>query len=251
MGTGSITPYVDVAQLVLYLFWIFFAGLIYYLVRENHREGYPMETVNGRGTITGFPVPEPKTYLLTHGGEFSAPNGKVEGRSFAAEPVYPWTGAPLEPTGDPMLAGVGPGAWAERADEVDPMLDGSPKIVPLRAAADFDVSHADVDPRGLSVIGADGETGGTVRDLWLDKAESIFRYLEVEAGNGRRVLLPMNFARVRKDGVYVKSVFGRHFADVPGTRSAEQITLLEEEKIMAYYGAGTLYAHPSRQEPLL
>ncbi|MFN9102251.1 MAG: photosynthetic reaction center subunit H, partial [Betaproteobacteria bacterium] len=29
MGTGAITGYVDVAQLVLYVFWIFFAGLIY------------------------------------------------------------------------------------------------------------------------------------------------------------------------------------------------------------------------------
>jgi len=26
--------------------------------------------------------------------------------------------------------------------------------------------------------------------------------------------------------------------------------MLEEEKIMAYYGAGTLYADPFRQEPL-
>ena len=51
MGTGAITQYVDVAQLVLYAFWIFFAGLVYYLVRENHREGYPMETEDGRGVI--------------------------------------------------------------------------------------------------------------------------------------------------------------------------------------------------------
>jgi photosynthetic reaction center H subunit len=29
------------------------------------------------------------------------------------------------------------------------------------------------------------------------------------------------------------------------------VTLLEEEKIMGYYGAGTLYAEPSRAEPLL
>jgi photosynthetic reaction center H subunit len=29
------------------------------------------------------------------------------------------------------------------------------------------------------------------------------------------------------------------------------VTFLEEEKICAYYGAGTLYAHPSRMEPLL
>ena len=39
MGTGAITQYVDVAQIVLYMFWLFFAGLIYYLLRENHREG--------------------------------------------------------------------------------------------------------------------------------------------------------------------------------------------------------------------
>ena len=39
MGTGAITQYVDVAQIVLYMFWAFFAGLIYYLVREGHREG--------------------------------------------------------------------------------------------------------------------------------------------------------------------------------------------------------------------
>jgi photosynthetic reaction center H subunit len=48
MGTGAITQYIDVAQLVLYLFWIFFAGLIYYLRRENQREGYPMETDGGQ-----------------------------------------------------------------------------------------------------------------------------------------------------------------------------------------------------------
>ena len=35
MATGAITGYVDVAQIVLYVFWAFFAGLIYYLLREN------------------------------------------------------------------------------------------------------------------------------------------------------------------------------------------------------------------------
>ena len=30
MQTGAITQYVDVAQLVLYMFWIFFFGLIYF-----------------------------------------------------------------------------------------------------------------------------------------------------------------------------------------------------------------------------
>ncbi|NBY70172.1 MAG: photosynthetic reaction center subunit H, partial [Betaproteobacteria bacterium] len=30
---GNITGYVDLAQILLYVFWIFFAGLIYYLVQ--------------------------------------------------------------------------------------------------------------------------------------------------------------------------------------------------------------------------
>jgi len=51
MGIGAITTSLDVAQLVLYAFWIFFAGLTYYLVRENHREGYPMDHDSG-DTIT-------------------------------------------------------------------------------------------------------------------------------------------------------------------------------------------------------
>jgi photosynthetic reaction center H subunit len=41
------------------------------------------------------------------------------------------------------------------------------------------------------------------------------------------------------------------FGNVPGTKSAQEITLLEEEKIMAYFGAGLLYAEPSRLEPPL
>ncbi|MFZ9390155.1 MAG: photosynthetic reaction center subunit H, partial [Polynucleobacter sp.] len=39
MGTGAITQYVDVAQLALYAFWVFFAILIYYLTIESKREG--------------------------------------------------------------------------------------------------------------------------------------------------------------------------------------------------------------------
>jgi len=34
--TGAITGYIDVAQLTLYAFWIFFAGLVFYLRRERN-----------------------------------------------------------------------------------------------------------------------------------------------------------------------------------------------------------------------
>ena len=44
MGTGAITGYIDVAQIALYVFWGFFAALIYYLHQEDKREGYPLES---------------------------------------------------------------------------------------------------------------------------------------------------------------------------------------------------------------
>jgi photosynthetic reaction center H subunit len=252
MGTGAITQYVDVAQLVLYLFWIFFAGLIYYLVREGHREGYPMETENGRGVITGWPVPQPKTYLLPHGGEASYPNDKVSPQQLLAEPSHRWAGAPMVPTGNPMLVGVGPGAYADRADVPDMTFDGHVKIVPLRVAPHYDVSSKDRDPRGLPVKGDDGAVAGTVRELWLDQSEHMFRYLEVELiGGGRTVMLPMGWARIRREEVKVHSILSHQFAQVPALKNPDQITFLEEEKIMAYYGGGTLYAEPSRQEPLV
>ena len=253
MGFGAITQYVDVAQLVLYAFWAFFFGLIYYLVRENHREGYPMETDgHARGVITGWPVPEPKTYRLAHGGEVSVPNDRRSPQTLNAEPTHGWIGAPLVPTGNPLTAGVGPGAWADRADEPDLDEHGHAKIVPLRAAADFSVAGPDIDPRGLPVIGADGEEAGRVTDLWVDRMEVMFRYLEVKLpGVERTVLVPVNFTRIGRDAVRVKAILSSQFAGVPPTRHPEQITLLEEEKITAYFGAGTLYAEPGRAEALL
>jgi photosynthetic reaction center H subunit len=253
METGALTSYFDVAQLVLYMFWIFFAGLIYYLVRENHREGYPLEKEEGRSSaVKGWPIPGPKVFKLAHGGEAVVPNAPST-RPLMAEPAHAWRGAPLVPTGiNPMLDGVGPGSWVERSDVPDMDFEGAVKIVPLRVATDFRISDKDADPRGLPVVGDDGETGGTVVDLWVDKAESLFRYIEVElTGGARRVLLPMNFARIKKDRVAVKSILGHQFAHVPGTKSADQVTQLEEEKIMAYFGAGTLYAEPSRVDPLV
>jgi photosynthetic reaction center H subunit len=254
MGTGAITQTVDVAQLVLYLFWIFFAGLVYYLVRENHREGYPMETDGPRQQhITGWPVPQPKTYKLANGTEVSAPTGLPDPHTYSAEPGHAYAGAPLVPVGDPMLAGVGPGAYARRADVPDVDPEGHFRIVPMRDAAGFGVAGRDTDPRGLDVVGADGQLGGTVVDLWIDRCEMMARYIEVEtptASGPRRALLPMNFARVGRDRVKVQSILGHQFAQVPTLRMPDRVTLLEEEQIVAYFGAGTLYAEPTRSEPL-
>ena len=60
MQAGEITGYIDVAQVTLYAFWVFFAGLIIYLRSEDKREGYPLES-DRRVTVQGFPpVPSPR-----------------------------------------------------------------------------------------------------------------------------------------------------------------------------------------------
>ncbi len=258
MLRGSITSYVDVAQVTLYAFFIFFAGLILYLRREDKREGYPLEPDRPNNILVqGFPeIPKPKTFLLPHGGTYSAPSRKVDRRPVRAEPVAPWPGAPLEPLGDPMLDGVGPAAYAERADVPELMLDGKPLIVPMRAATDTFVAHEDVDPRGLDVVAADRRVAGKVCDLWVDLAEPQIRYLEVEVADteaGRHVLLPIGFAHIdaRQGKVFVQSLFSRHFAHVPGLQSPDQVTKREEDRITAYFASGKLYGSPSRLGPLL
>ena len=256
MGTGAITSYIDVAQIALYAFWIFFAGLIYYLHREGKREGYPLESDRSPNiTVQGWPpVPKPKAYLLADGRTVMSPNFRKSGQPLNGTPSTNHLGSPLEPNGDPMLAAIGPGSYADRADIADTTVEGALRIVPLRVAPDFDVAGQDPDPRGMPVIGADGHIGGTVRDLWVDRAEVLFRYLEVEVpvtGGSRRVLLPINFTRIGDRQVKVRAILAAQFAQVPGTRNPEAVTLLEEDKIMGYYGGGTLYATPQRQEPLL
>ena len=258
MYSGAITANIDVAQVVLYMFWVFFAGLVYYLHRENKREGYPLESGSdiGRHRYEGFPAtPEPKTFTLIGGETWQAP-GPNSARQVltGGEMTSRVPGSPIVPIGNPMLAGVGPGAYAQRADVPDMTFEGALRIVPLRLADGYDVDHHDPDPRGLPVLGADNLVGGTVVDLWVDRSEAIFRYLEVKvdaANGGRTVLLPMNFARVNQRHVEARSILAAHFADVPGLRHDDRITRLEEDKVMAYYGAGTLYATPARQEPLL
>jgi photosynthetic reaction center H subunit len=150
-----------------------------------------------------------------------------------------------------MLAAVGPGAYSNREDVPEMTWHGKPLIQPLRIASDYTVAVQDVDPRGLPVMAGDGKQGGTVKDIWIDSAEMMFRYLEVEIPDGRTVLLPIAFSVIRRNQVEVHSVYARHFAAVPALRNPNQVTKLEEEKISAYYGGGTLYADVKRSEPLI
>ena len=49
----SFTNSMDFAQIVLYAFWVFFALLVYYLRREDKREGYPLDVIACGGAQDG------------------------------------------------------------------------------------------------------------------------------------------------------------------------------------------------------
>jgi photosynthetic reaction center H subunit len=258
MHTGELTRYIDVAQVVLYGFWIFFAALVIYLRMEDKREGYPLESDRTNRTkrvrVVGWPeMPAPKTFLLPHGGSVQVPNGKRDTRDIAAVPVGAPLGGPLEPTGNPMVDGVGPAAWAQRADVPDLTIDNEPKIVPLRAAPGFDVESRDPDPRGMRAVGCDEVAGGVVCDVWVDRSEPQIRYFEVQVSAVKKVLLPVNFTKIDagKQRIAVRSILAAQFADVPGHSDPDLVTMREEDRIMAYYGSGNLYATPARSEPFI
>ncbi|NBN76677.1 photosynthetic reaction center subunit H [Microvirga tunisiensis] len=258
--TGSVVGSIDVAQLVLYAFWIFFAGLIWYLRGEDRREGYPLED-DVTGAYDKRPwlfVPDRKTFVLPFGqGTRQVPDLKRDTRPLNAERLSRAPGYPYVPTGNPMLAGVGPGSWAERENIADLTAHGDLRIVPLSQAEGFAIAEGELDPRGLPVFGCDLKSGGIVRDVWVDRSEQLLRYYEVElAAGGRTVLLPNNFVVIKrgrgdKPCLYVHAITAAQFADVPALAAADTVTRLEEDKIAAYYGSGLLYALSDRQEPLL
>jgi len=269
---GAFTQYIDLTQVVLYVFWIFFVLLVLYLHRESKREGYPLRSDQSNNiTVQGYPsIPEPKTYLHFHGGETTLPNDKNDDHRVLAAIDGRVQGDPITPTGNPMIDGLGPAAWAERADVPDQNLEGEPRIVPMAHLSDkYYVAPGSIDPRGLRVIAADGKAVGEVSDIWLDRMEFLPRYYQVELSIGGTVLLPVMLSKivkskfasaggtlaerlmVREKLVRVVSIYSHQFSDVPLTASTQQITLLEEDKICAYYGGGHLYASPDRAEPIL
>jgi photosynthetic reaction center H subunit len=163
-------------------------------------------------------------------------------------------GSPIQPAGDPLLSGLGPAAFANRADHPDLTAHGEAKIVPMRVAQNFYVEPRDPDPRGMAMAGLDDTMAGTVVDLWVDRSEPQIRYFEVElAGGGPNVLVPYNVCRVqaRRGVVRTKSILGAQFANVPRTANPDQVSLLEEDKIMAYFAGGYLYATDARARPFV
>ena len=255
----TIVPGIDVALLVFWAFVLFFISLIFYLRREDRREGYPLEDeMSGRIDTPGgvLSTAAPKTFRLPFGhGLVTAPVGPREGRepvNIAARRMENFGGSPYIPTGDPLADGVGPAAWANRAKRPDLDMEGHPRIVPLSKATGFSVAREDADLSGWPVIGADGAVAGHVVDLWIDKADRLVRYIQL-AGEGGPLLAPMFMASVQRSRrrVVIDALNAAQFAGVPRLAADDQVTMYEEERVAAYFGGGYLYANAERQEPLL
>jgi len=254
---GALTDYIDVAQITLYAFWFFFAGLIWYLRGEDRREGYPLESEgvpqfnDQRGWLY---IPPPKSFQLRTGETIKAPAFAKDPRPFNADKAEPWPGAPFQPKGDPLLAGMGPGSWVSRPEQTYKTLTGEDLVVPLRIATHFRLSPDGGDPIGLPVISGDKMVAGTIKDVWVDRAESMVRYYEVAISDGQgSMLVPIYFADVQfgRRRVVVKALQKSQFALAPRTASPDRITLQEEDKVAAFLGGGTLYSTPERAEPLV
>ena len=255
--SSQLTPGLDVAQILLYAFWAFFFGLVFWLRKEDRREGYPLESDNPRRVLAAntLLIPAPKTFLLRDGGTVKAPSFERDSRDIQATRTAESAGSPLEPTGNPMASGVGPASFAQRADVPDATREGHELIVPMRLAEGFAVS-AGPDPRGWDVIATDGKVAGTVKELWVDRADVMVRYLEVELAAGGEGsssrLLPITMLRFAdRKKVEVASVRAEHFADVPVLKDPDRVTILEEERICAFYAGGRRYADAKRLGPVI
>lgn len=253
----QLTPGLDIAELVLWAFFLFFAGLIIYLRREDRREGYPLEDdVTGRIHNPGgfLEMAKPKSFQMPFGlpRVFAPETTGRDSMDLRARRTSSSAGSPLVPTGNPLTAGVGPGSYALRANRPDLNMEGHPRIVPMGNQPDFYVARRDADPRGFTVVGADRVVAGTVKDIWVDTADRLIRYIEVATPTGS-VLAPMFMATVerKRRTIEVDALLGDQIAGAPATPANGEITLLEEELVIGYFGAGYLYATPDRQEPWL
>ena len=114
MGTGAITSYIDVAQVALYTFWVFFAGLIFYLRTRGQARGLsagrrtaPTRQANGlpaRAAAEDLPAARTARIVTRR-----APRIRTAGRS-TPTPVAPGRARRASRSATRMLSGVGPAA---------------------------------------------------------------------------------------------------------------------------------------------
>ena len=250
---GAIIGDLDVAQLLVVAFIVFFFGLVLYLRVEDKREGFPMVDPATGGVEEGFPpLPAPKAFLLPQGGVVTAPHPEPW-ETPALREAFPFAGSSLDPVGDPLVDGVGPAAWAAtRRDEPLWLKEGVTQLAPLRTVEGWRLAKGDVDPRGLPVIDGRGVQAGEVVDLWLDRGVRIVRYLEIElAEGGGRALLPIHHTDIRRiqARVALRAVRSAMLARAPRTAAPDVVTAREEDRINAFYAGAEFFAREEGRPP--
>lgn len=248
----------DVAELVFYMFVLFFIGLVFYLRREDRREGYPLEdSITGRidSALGPFSSASVKSFRLPfdRGIATTPTKGREPVEVAGARRFGRFGGAPYVPTGNPLADGVGPAAYAQRSNWADVDMEGRPRIVPMSSDAEYTIASRDPDPRGMAVVAADGKIVGPITEIWIDRSDRLIRYLEVDVAGTRSVLVPLNFAKIngKRRTVSVDQLAAAQYAGAPHPATPGTITRLEEERIQAYFGGGSLYGLPGRAEPLI
>jgi len=266
MNAAYIVGTFDVAELAFLLFFGFFIALVFYLNKESRREGYPLEdevtgkVENDSRLFDG----DKKSFQLPHGrGTYVPEDVPRDDINVPAVQSFRSTGAPWVPTGDAMADGMGPAAWANRSKYPDLTFDGRPRILPIADSHELIISPNDPQLIGWPVVAANNEPVGKVTDIWVDQAEHIIRYLEVETITGKKVLAPMMVAVVHGESlldallpiiqdkpkfVEIDAITAAQFETAPVLETPGIITRYEEDRVQAYFGGGYMYATPERAE---
>ncbi|MCL9982788.1 MAG: PRC-barrel domain-containing protein [Erythrobacter sp.] len=265
MNAAYIVGTFDVAELAFLLFFGFFIALVFYLNKESRREGYPLEDEETGKIHPGSLFDgAKKSFPLPHGrGTYVPEDVARDDVNVPGTQAFRSAGAPWVPTGDAMKDGMGPAAWANRSKYPDLTYDGRPRIVPIAQSHELVVSPQDPQLIGWPVMAADKQTVGKVTDIWVDQAEHIIRYLEVETTTGKKVLAPMMVAVVHGNSlidallpiiedkpkyVEIDAITAAQFEDAPMLETPGIITRYEEDRVQAYFGGGYMYATPERSE---
>ena len=240
---GSFTGDIDVVQIALAAFFLFFAFLIVYLRREDKREGYPLKTTRTarRGPIIGWPAPPPpKTFVLMEGGTAQMPHHYPQAP--VEDVATPRNGEPLRPC-DPLLSGMGAGAYVLRSDQPMRTMDKDLLLKPLRNAPDWSVRRGEADPRGWRVLASAFQPVGMVADIWVDRAAKILRYFEVRLNEGGTLLVPVFHVEIRRDPeIRVLVLKPEQFVHVPRLSDPDVMTAREEDRLNAFFAGATIYA---------
>ena len=108
--SGNIVGTVDVAEIAFLAFVLFFIALVFWLRREDRREGYPLEDeLTGAVETVGGPLhtPRTKSFSLPFGrGTVTAPTQGRDPPRIAALRRENFGGAPYSPTGTPPTDGL-------------------------------------------------------------------------------------------------------------------------------------------------